>query len=329
MSDPLAPPPGSPADTAATFLEGLVIRATGSWYDVQAGEQVIPSKVRGRFRLEESETTSPVVVGDRVTIRLNEDGTGLITEIHPRRNELKRRAAGRRVGLVHVLAANIDAAWVVQSIRLPKINPGFIDRFLVMAERDELPAGIVFNKLDLMKPADRDAVFFLRDLYAGLGYPVLMTSVKTGEGLDAFAAALRGRVSVVAGPSGVGKSSLLNAVEPGLNLRIGEVSRKTKKGRHTTTYAALYPLSSGGFVVDTPGLREFGLVDLEPAELGHYFVEFRPFLPACHFPDCTHDHEPGCAVKEAVARDEITPERYESYLNILYSLHLGEKDVGR
>lgn len=321
------PAPDSP--DKPTFLEGTVIRATGSWYDVQAGDRVIPSKVRGRFRLEVTETTSPVVVGDRVTLRLNDDGTGLITEIHPRKNELKRRAAGRRIGMVHVIAANIDAAWVIQSIRQPKINPGFIDRFLVMAGVHDIPAGIVFNKLDLMKPADRDAVFFLRDLYAGLGYPVLMTSVKTGEGLDALAKALKGRVSVVSGPSGVGKSSLLNAIEPGLNLRIGDVSQKTQKGRHTTTYAALYPLSFGGFVVDTPGLREFGLVDLDPSDLGHYFVEFRPYLPACHFPNCTHDHEPGCAVKEAVERDEITPERYESYLNILHSLRLGEKDVGR
>lgn len=306
-----------------------MIRSTGSWYDVQTQEGVVPSKIRGKFRLEHSDATNPVVVGDHVRIRMNQDGTGLILEIHPRKNVLSRRAAGRRVGKVHVIAANIDAAWVIQSIRLPKINPGFIDRFLVMAERNEIPAGIVFNKLDLMREADRDAVFFLRDLYRSLGYPVLLTSVVTGEGISDFVEALKGKTSVIMGPSGAGKSSLLNAIEPGLNLRIGQVSQKTKKGRHTTTYAALYPLSFGGFVADTPGLREFGLIDLEPSDLGHYFVEFRPYLSHCRFPNCTHDHEPGCAVKEAVERDDITIERYESYLNILHSLRLGAKDVGR
>jgi len=317
------------ASTGPAHREGIVIRSTGSWYDVQTEEGVIPSKIRGKFRLQASETTNPVVVGDRVTIRINEDGTGLITEIHPRKNELSRRAAGRRVGKVHVIAANIDAAWVIQSIRMPKINPGFIDRFLVVAEMNEIPAGIVFNKLDLMREADRDAVFFMRDLYRSLGYPVLLTSALTGEGLAEFAEALKDKTSVVMGPSGAGKSSLLNAIEPGLNLRIGAVSAKHRKGRHTTTFVSLYPLSIGGFVADTPGLREFGITNLDPSDLGHYFVEFRPYLTHCRFPNCTHDHEPGCAVKAAVEREEITIERYESYLNILHSIRLGEKDVGR
>ncbi|WP_457652077.1 ribosome small subunit-dependent GTPase A [Rhodocaloribacter sp.] len=319
----------SPASSEPAYREGVVIRSTGSWYDVQTDEGLVPSKIRGKFRLQASETTNPVVVGDRVTIRMNEDGTGLITEIHPRKNVLSRRAAGRRVGKVHVIAANIDAAWVIQSIRMPKINPGFIDRFLVVAEMNEIPAGIVFNKLDLMREADRDAVFFMRDLYRSLGYPVLLTSALTGEGVAEFAEALKGKTSVIMGPSGAGKSSLLNAIEPGLNLRIGAVSEKHRKGRHTTTVVALYPLSIGGFVADTPGLREFGITHLEPSDLGHYFVEFRPYLSHCHFPNCTHDHEPGCAVKAAVERDEITIERYESYLNILHSIRLGEKDVGR
>ena len=324
----------------APHLEGIVVRSTGSWHDVQtdpvpgqAGHEqtsrVIPSRIRGKFRLAEQDVTNPVAVGDRVTIRLEPDDTGLITEIHERKNKLTRRAAGRRVGLESVIAANLDAAWVIQSIRQPKINPGFIDRFLVMAGSFEIPAGIVFNKKDLLRSGDRAVVGRLRDLYMDLGYPVLMTSTVTGEGVDVFQDALHDRVSVVAGPSGVGKSSLLNTVEPGLGLRTSEVSQKTQKGRHTTTYAALYPLAGGGFVVDTPGIREFGLVDLEPDELSYYFVEFRPYLGECRFPNCVHDHEPGCMVQAAMEAGEIDEGRYYSYLSLLDSLRLGEKDVGR
>lgn len=320
----------SPPDLPdAGHAEGIVVRSTGSWYDVDTGARVVPSKMRGRFRLEGGSQTNPIAVGDRVTIRLEEDDTGFITIIHERRNALMRRAAGRRVGREQVIVANVDAAWLIQSIRMPKINPGLVDRFLVMAESFEIPPAIVFNKRDLMQPADEDAVFFLRDLYAKIGYEVLMTSVETGEGVDAFRERLRDKTSVVAGPSGVGKSSLLNAAEPGLDLRTGDVSLKNQKGRHTTTNAALYPLEAGGFVVDTPGIREFGIVDLEPDELDYYFVEFRPFLGACRFPNCTHDHEPGCAVIEAMEEGAITDLRYYSYVNILESLRLGEGDVGR
>ncbi|ARA92471.1 ribosome small subunit-dependent GTPase A [Rhodothermaceae bacterium RA] len=326
---PAAPTSSETASASPTYLEGTVIRSTGSWYDVQTDRGVVPSRVRGKFRLEEQDVTNPVAVGDRVTIRLEPDDSGLITEIHPRRNQLSRRAAGRRVGLEHVIAANIDMAWAVQSVRLPKINPGFIDRFIVMAEVNEITPGLVINKTDLLREKDRAEIDALHDLYAGLGYTVLRTSTVTGEGVEAFREALRDRTSVVAGPSGVGKSSLLNAVEPGLGLRTGEVSLKTRKGRHTTTYASLLPLSFGGFVVDTPGIREFGLIDLDPADLGHYFREFKPYLHDCHFPNCTHDHEPDCAVKAAVEEGHITEARYTSYLNILDSLHLGERDVGR
>ncbi len=311
------------------ILEGTVIRATGSWFDVQADGRIIPSRIRGKFRLAGMDTTSPVVVGDRVTVRLNPDGTGLIVDVHPRRNELARRAAGRRHNLRHVIAANIDFVWIVQAVHLPEPNPGFIDRVLVAAERYEIPAGLIINKIDLMTEEDLTAIGALEHLYADLGYRVLRTSVVTGEGLDDLREALCYKTSVVTGPSGVGKSSLLNAIEPELNIRTAPISEKTGKGRHTTTYVALYPLSIGGFVVDTPGLREFGVTDLEPAELSHYFVEFRPHLSACRFPDCTHEHEPDCAVKAAIAAGEISEARYFSYLNILHSLKLGEKDVGR
>lgn len=308
--------------------EGIVIRSTGSWYDVQIGDEVVRAKARGRFRLDETDVTNPVAVGDRVTVRLGEDA-GLITDIHERKNKLSRRAAGRRVGQEQVIAANIDGAWFIQSIRLPNINPGMIDRFLVVAEMHQFPAAIVLNKLDLIEDRFRDVIEFYVGLYSGLGYPVLLTSALTGEGVIAFRQALQGKTSVIAGPSGVGKSALLNRIEPELELRTSEVSARTRKGRHTTTHAALYSLDPCTFVVDTPGVREFGIVDLEPEQLSHYFVEFRDYLHDCHFPNCTHDHEPDCAVREAVESERISEDRYQSYLNILESLKLGERDVGR
>ncbi|HMB92800.1 MAG TPA: ribosome small subunit-dependent GTPase A [Rhodothermales bacterium] len=324
--DPSQEPTPTPEDA---YLQGTIVRSTGSWYDVQVADRVVPSKVRGKFRLEEQDLKNPVAVGDEVTIRINPDDTGLITEIHPRRSKLSRRAAGRRIGMEQIIVANIDAVWIVQSVRLPRPNPGFIDRVLVMAEAHELPAGIVFNKIDLVRKKDQENLAFLTNLYASFGYEVLLTSADTGEGVASFREHLIDQTSVVTGPSGVGKSTLLNAVEPDLGLRTGAVSEKTRKGKHTTTNAALFALSEGGFVVDTPGIREYGVINLEPWELSHYFPEFRPYLEHCRFPTCTHDHEPDCAVKEAFLEDEITEERYYSYLNILHSIHLGERDVGR
>jgi ribosome biogenesis GTPase len=310
-------------DDAPAYAEGLVTRSMGQWLDVKVGDEIIPSRIRGKFRLNEQDVTNPVAVGDHVTIRLSEDDTGFITEIHDRHNKLSRRAAGHRAEREHVIVANVDRAWCVQSIRLPRINPGFIDRFLVMAEVYDIPAGLVFNKVDLMRPKDRDEIDALHDLYEGLGYPVFRTSATDDTGLDAFREALEGNVNVITGPSGVGKSTLLNAIEPGLELETSAVSAKTRKGTHTTTNAALHPLSGGGYVVDTPGIREFGILDLQPDELAFFFVEFLPYLNECRFDDCTHDHEPGCAIKEAVDADDVSERRYQSYLNILDSLRSG------
>lgn len=310
------------------FSEGTVIRSTGSWYEVRTADKTIPSKVRGKFRLEEADETNPVAVGDYVTIRLNEDGTGLITDIRRRENRLVRRAAGRRVGREHVIVANVDMVWAVQSVHLPAPNPGFIDRVLVVAARNDLPAGILFNKMDLMDDAT-DEVGYIIDVYRNLEYPILTTSARDGDGLDDLEHELRDRTTVFVGQSGTGKSTLLNAVVPDLDVATAAVSQKTKKGRHTTTNVSLFPLANGGFVVDTPGIREFGILDLEPADLGHYFVEFVPHIHDCRFPNCTHDHEPGCAVVAAVEGGQITELRYRSYLNILDSLRLGERDLGR
>lgn len=311
-------------------MEGVVTRSTGSWYDVRVGDRTVASKVRGKFRLEDTGLTNPVAVGDHVWIRMNPDDTGLITEIEPRENRLCRRAAGRRIGIEHVIVANVDRVWAVQSIDLPIPNPGFIDRVLVMAGRDDIPAGVIFNKMDLLPDDDPRGFRNLIALYRRIGYPVVEMSAVEGDGVDTLKESLEGGTVVLVGPSGTGKSTIMNAIEPGLGVRTGEVSQKTRKGKHTTTSVNLYPVPSlGAFVADTPGIREFGVLDFEPGDLAHYFTEFVPFIHDCRFPNCTHDHEPGCAVKEAVERGDIHDVRYTSYLNILDSIRLGARDTGR
>lgn len=317
------------ADRMSLVEDGLVVRSTGSWYDVVVRDRVVPCKVRGRFRLDDVDETNPVVIGDRVTIRVMPDETGVIEALHPRDTVLARRAAGRRVGLTQILAANVDRAWVVQSVDYPRFNPGFVDRFLVMAAVHRIEAGIVVNKSDLLDRRTTEPVMAWVDLYRGIGYPVRLVSAITGHGIREFGQELKGHISVVAGPSGVGKSTLLNAVDPNLDLRTGGVSIKHRKGTHTTTNAVLMPVAGGGYVADTPGLREYGLVNLDPPHLSHYFREIEPFVNDCRYPNCTHDHEPGCRVMEAVEEGLVSEERYASYLGMLQSLHLGDRDVGR
>ena len=309
--------------------KGIVIRSTGSWYDVQLNDRVIPSKMRGKFRLQEKAVTNPVAVGDYVSIRLNNDDTGLITQIFPRKNKLSRRAAGRKVGFEHVIVANIDMALVMQSVTFPKPNSGFIDRFLVMAEYFDLEAGLVLNKIDLIEDEDIEPIEDLVGRYQEIGYPVVQISAITGFGMDDVRELIDGNVNVITGPSGVGKSTLLNALVPELEIPTQQVSLKTRKGRHTTTNASLHTICQGTYVVDTPGIREFGIVEIEAEDLGYYFPEFRDHVEKCHFPDCTHDHEPECGVRDAVEADVIHPMRYRNYLNILDSIKLGHKDVGR
>ncbi|HUF08306.1 MAG TPA: ribosome small subunit-dependent GTPase A [Rhodothermales bacterium] len=309
---------------------GTVVRSTGSWHDVQTDERVVPSRVPGKSRLEDQRSTNPVTVGDLVDIRLLDDGTGQITAIRPRRNQLSRRAAGRRSGLKHVIAANVDHVWVVQSVELPRPNPGFIDRLLVMSAAGGIPAGIIMNKIDRAEDGDSHAVVAeIASVYQELDYPVVVTSATTGAGLDSLRNRLQGKRSVMCGPSGVGKSTLLNRLEPELDLRTGAVSEKTRKGKHTTAVAEMHEIGPHTYVVDTPGVREIGLWDLPAAELGSLMPEIRDLADVCHFPNCTHDHEPGCAVRDAVEAGGISEVRYVSYLNMLESLRAGRFDVGR
>jgi len=315
-----------PDQNDAPRLEGVVTRSTGSWYDVRVGDRTIPSRIRGKFRLKDEDVTNPVAVGDRVTIRVTEeDDTGLILSIHDRHNKLSRRAAGHRTGQEHVMVANVDRAWIVQSVRLPALNPAFVDRLLTAAAVYEIPVGLIINKIDLLTDELRPSVMDFHGRYAALGYPVLTTSAADGRGLASLESALQGHTNVITGPSGTGKSSLLNALEPGLDVETGEVSESTHKGTHTTTHAELHPLSFGGYVVDTPGIREFGVREVHPKDLAHFFPDLAPYVNECKFHDCTHDHEPGCAVKTARKRDAIHPARYESYLRILRSLQEEEE----
>ena len=308
---------------------GTVIRSTGSWIHVLVGATIVPSRIRGRLRLVHENETQPVAVGDQVRILPQEDHTGLITDVGERSNCLYRRAAGRRIGIRQILVANVDQVWIVQAARQPSLNLGLIDRLLVASEAQEIPVGIIINKIDLASKTVLSSIEEYRKRYQELGYPVILTSVEERIHLDQFRDQLAHRVSVLLGPSGVGKSSLLNSIDPEINIPVEPISYKTNKGRHTTAHTALYPLSGGGNVADTPGIREFGLLDIEPWELAHYFRDFKPYLDQCHYSPCTHDHEPNCAVKDALSMKKISELRYESYLNILSSLHRGELDTGR
>ena len=289
-----------------------VVRATGSWYDVLHDGETVRCRIRGRLRLKGVRSTNPVVVGDEVACEADEGGDYVIADILPRRNYVIRRASNLSKES-HIIAANVDQALLMASLRSPETPTEFVDRFLVTCEAYKVPVTILLSKLDLQ---DAEAVAEFRAVYEGAGYRVREVSVREGRGVEEVRELLAGRTTLVSGNSGVGKSTLIQAIDPSLDIRTGEISESHHKGRHTTTFSTMYPLAGGGAVIDTPGIKGFGLIDIDEAELWHYFPEMMRVAPACRFYNCTHTHEPGCAVTEAVKAGEIAWPRYESYLKI-------------
>ena len=274
--------------------------------------ETVRCRIRGRLRLKGVRSTNPVVVGDEVACEADEGGDYVIADILPRRNYVIRRASNLSKES-HIIAANVDQALLMASLRSPETPTEFVDRFLVTCEAYKVPVTILLSKLDLQ---DAEAVAEFRAVYEGAGYRVLEVSVREGRGVEEVRELLAGRTTLVSGNSGVGKSTLIQAIDPSLDIRTGEISESHHKGRHTTTFSTMYPLAGGGAVIDTPGIKGFGLIDIDEAELWHYFPEMMRVAPACRFYNCTHTHEPGCAVTEAVKAGEIAWPRYESYLKI-------------
>ena len=307
--------------TSPRGLRGIVLRGTGGVWQVRTEEgETLSVALRGRLKKVDAEK---LAVGDDVVIERGErDDASAIAEILPRRSKLARRAPGGGPG-ERVVAANIDQVVVVFAVAEPMPHPRMLDRFLLIAESNDLASRVVVNKIELSTLDEARSLF---GVYEGIGYPLHYTSVKRGDGLDALRDALHGRVSALTGPSGVGKSSLLNAMFPGLSLRVGEISRSVMKGRHTTVGADLHPLPEGGFVCDTPGLREVGMWGIEPREVDRCFPEMRPLLEECRFGDCTHRVEPGCAVLSAVESGGVSKARYDSYLKLRKELEEGARE---
>ena len=294
-------------------LEGLVVRVDSRLCVVQVGDDLIKCRVRGILFREEKEWSRPVAAGDWVRILKGKDPFGLLHEVLPRRNVLSRPQPEKRRR--QLIASNLDQVLIVCSTVTPNLNLRLLDRILIACERSEFNAVVVINKVDLLQ--DRSPLEEVHRIYEPLGYSVLETSVETGEGIDCLRDRVMGETSVLAGMSGVGKSSLLNAIQPGLQLKARSVSDATGKGRHTTTRSELLPLDGGGYVVDTPGIREFGIEDLKAHEVGLYFPEFRESPLACHYRTCTHTHEEVCGVRDGVESGAIHPHRFESYLAII------------
>lgn len=298
-------------------MKGLVIKNTGSWYTVRTEEgRDVECKIKGSFRLKEIRTTNPVAVGDQVEFEANTVDTAFIVAIEERKNYIIRRASNLSKQ-AHILAANIDQAFLIVTINYPITTSIFIDRFLATAEAYRIPVRLVFNKIDRYREEDLQQLQEWMVLYGGIGYPCSRLCARTGDGLEALKAELRGRITLLSGHSGVGKSTIINKLVPGIRLRTGDMSEYHNKGKHTTTFSEMIPLPDGGYLIDTPGIKGFGTIEMEGVEVAHYFPEMFDVSAACKFNNCTHCHEPGCAVLKAVEEGRISPSRYRSYLNIL------------
>ena len=299
--------------------KGLIIRSTGSWYDIRNQDgHIFQGRLKGKFKLQGLKVTNPIAVGDHVSFNVEDEAenTAIIFDIAPRQNYIIRQSV-HKTAHGHILAANLDQAVLLATLAMPRTSLGFIDRFLVSAESFRIPTTIVFNKADILNDEGLEYQQEVIDLYERVGYDCLVTSATEGEGVDEFRRLLDHKVTLVAGHSGVGKSSLVNAIAPDLNLRTNEVSTFANKGVHTTTFAEMFELAPDTFIIDTPGIKELGLMDTSKSEVGHYFPEMRDRLNQCRFNNCLHFNEPGCAIKDAVEAGDIAESRYMSYLSMI------------
>lgn len=297
-------------------MKGLVIKNTGSWYVVKCDDgELINCKIKGNFRIKGIRTTNPVSVGDRVEILQNSD-VAFITAIEPRRNYIIRRASNLSKES-HIIASNLDQSFLVVTLKDPVTATTFIDRFLATAEAYRIPTTLVINKIDLFDKEDAEYADAVKYLYESIGYKVLMVSTLTGEGIENLREMLPGKTSLFSGNSGVGKSSIINTIIPDLNLKTASISNTHHTGMHTTTFSEMYELENGGYIIDTPGIKGFGTIDFDAAEVAHFFPEIFEISHDCKYNNCTHTHEPGCAVRKAVEDSLISESRYASYLSIL------------
>ena len=299
-------------------MHGLVIKNTGSWYIVKTDDgKEINCKIKGNFRLKGIRTTNPVAVGDTVIILPNNDGSAFITAIDERKNYIIRRSSNLSKE-AHIIAANVDQALLIVTLAHPVTSTTFVDRFLATAEAYRIPATIVVNKIDLLcDEEDKEYLEAWCYLYRSIGYNVIEVSAATGEGIDKLKESLENKITLLSGNSGVGKSTIINQIIPGLNLRTAEISSTHDTGMHTTTFSEMFPLPQGGYLIDTPGVKGFGTIDFDRHEVAHFFPEIFEISQDCRFGNCTHTHEPGCAVLSAVEEARISQSRYNSYLSIL------------
>ncbi len=302
-------------------MKGLVTKSTGSWYVVRSEDgKDYEARIRGKFRLDQISHTNPLAVGDYVDFELDSDDLALITNIYPRNNYIIRRSVNLSKR-THIIASNIDLAFLIITIANPRTSTGFIDRFLVTCEAYQIPVMMVFNKVDEWREEEIEIHREMQFTYEDIGYDTMTVSALRGDGLDELKAKLKGKISLVAGHSGVGKSTLVNALSPGLDLKTKVVSGFNHKGKHTTTFAQMYEWPFGGYVIDTPGIKEFGLVEIEKDEMQDYFPEIFALKGDCRFHNCNHLLEPKCAVRKAVEEGEIAGSRYESYLTFLEEIN--------
>ncbi len=300
-------------------MNGLVIKSTGSWYQVlsETGDTV-DCRIKGIFRTKDIKTTNPIAVGDKVEFEPEPDQTtGVITALEERRNYIIRKSVNLSKQ-AQIIAANLDQAFLVVTLASPRTSLGFIDRFLVTAEAYDIPAGLIFNKLDLFSDEGLEVLADFKAIYENINYPCYEVSALNGENISSVNSLLQEKVTLLSGHSGAGKSTLINAILPEAYLKTGKVSDWSDKGKHTTTFAEMHVLPNGGFIIDTPGIRELGVIDIEKQELSYYFPEMRERKEICKFYNCRHINEPGCAILEAVTEGKIASSRYESYLSIYH-----------